>query len=136
MKRIEYGPTNDGRHLVKMDGVIVQESAKAGVAEAKAKDLAAKHGGKAVRTYFRASRPRSMEAPAPEAPADEAAPADERTASAEDIERLAALSVPKLSAELATGEWDHALDALEAAETAKASPRKGAIAAIAGRRDA
>lgn len=125
MITIEYGPTNDGAFLVKQGGEIIAEPGKAGpakeAADKRVSELRAKgEQARAVRTFFRVSRPKTAAEPPPTGGSLVAA--------------LVELSIPKLTAELATGHHDHLLDELEAAERATATPRIGALDAIEARR--
>lgn len=131
---IEYGPTNDGRHLIKVGGEqYPDEFTKAGACKEVADEMVAKLRAelpgvevRLERRYFTSSVPRQIteaKAKAAQAGVD----------NADAIAELMGMTNDELEDALADGSHDEYLDAIEAAEK-KGKHRIGAIHAIEGRR--
>ena len=146
---VTWGPCADGRSIVMVDHQVVAEPGSLREAERTARELA--NGAEPQRVYFQTagavrkakatrSTTRAKAAELPPEPVAKPRRAYHLDTEAELAERnatrraeMADYSVAQFVDGLATGDFDHDLDALEEAEKAGRN-RKGALEAIAARR--
>jgi hypothetical protein len=127
--RIEHGPTPDGQHLVKVDGVLLGEPhGKAGAALEAARNEQARLQAlednlgvhvTVTRRYFQVTQSKGGKLP------EKAKALDELT-----VAEVSALSIGKLEEAIDTGAYDDDMAELLALEQAKAKPRAGAVALL------